>query len=149
MEYLPIAEEYKIPIVVTGFEPVDILFGIHKTVQMLEEGRHGVENAYSRCVTKEGNAPALELLREIFEPCARDWRGIGHIPGSGYRLRDQYRRFDAEHVFDLRGITVEEPVHCLRKILGIKTLVPALTNNAPENCWAPRWSVQKGLVQHI
>ncbi|MFH0757268.1 MAG: hydrogenase formation protein HypD [Bacteroidota bacterium] len=112
-EYIPLAERYKKPIVVTGFEPVDILLGILRTVQMLEQGRHGVENAYSRCVKKEGNLPARELLGEIFETCDRDWRGIGPIPGSGYRLRDQYRRFDAEHVFDLRGIIAEEPVQCI------------------------------------
>jgi len=121
-EYLPMAEEYKIPIVVTGFEPVDILLGILRTVQMLEKGRHGVENAYSRCVKKEGNAPARELLGEVFETCDRTWRGIGHIPGSGYRLRDKYRRFDAEHVFDLGGIKAEEPVQCISGeiLTGIK-----------------------------
>ena len=121
-EYIPMAEKHNIPIVVTGFEPVDILYGIQRTVHMLEKGLHGIENAYPRCVKKEGNLPAQALLKEIFEPCERTWRGIGPIPSSGYQLRDQYKRFDAELIFDLKGIKAEESAICIAgKILtGIK-----------------------------
>ena len=112
-EYIPIAETYKIPIVVTGFEPVDILFGIQKTVHMLEAGIIGVENAYPRAVKKEGNRPAQALLKEIFEPGDRSWRGIGPIPGSGYHLRGNYERFDADRLFNLKGVKAEEPEICI------------------------------------
>lgn len=112
-EYLPIAYRYKIPIVVTGFEPVDILLGIQKTVHMLENGIHGVENAYPRSVKKEGNLPAQELLKEIFEVGDRTWRGIGPIPGSGYHLREKYKQFDAEQLFDLKENKADEPEICI------------------------------------
>ena len=91
-EYEPIAEQYRVPIVVTGFEPLDLLQGIYMTVKALEEGRWGVENQYARAVTREGNLPAQRLLAEVFEVCDRQWRGIGTIPASGYRLRPEYRR---------------------------------------------------------
>lgn len=100
-EYEPIAKKYHIPITVTGFEPVDILLGIYKTVQMLEQGRYGVENVYTRSVRKEGNLPAQQLLKEIFEPTNREWRGIGIIPGSGFRLSSAYAGFDAQTRFHL------------------------------------------------
>jgi len=112
-EYIPIAETYKIPIVVTGFEPVDILFGIQKTVHMLEAGSIGVENAYARSVKREGNIQAQALLNEIFESGNRTWRGIGNIPESGYHLRGKYKRYDAEQLFDLKEITAEEPDICI------------------------------------
>lgn len=112
-QYIPIAEKYKTPMVVTGFEPVDILFGIQKTVHMLESGTYGVENAYPRSVKKEGNLPARALLKEIFEIGDRNWRGIGPIPGSGYHLREKYKRFDADLLFDLKGIEAEEPAICI------------------------------------
>lgn len=112
-EYIPLAEKYRIPIVVTGFEPVDILYGIQKTVQMLEAGIHGVENAYPRSVKRAGNRAARELLSEIFEPGERTWRGIGTIPESGYRLRESYRMFDAEQLFDMKDISAEESPECI------------------------------------
>ena len=79
-EYEPIAEQYRVPIVVTGFEPLDLLQGIYMTLRALEEGRWGVENQYSRLVTRDGNLPAQRLLSQVFEVCDRQWRGIGPIP---------------------------------------------------------------------
>jgi len=112
-EYEPIAERYGIPIVVTGFEPLDLLHGVHLTVKALEEGRHGVENQYSRAVTRDGNRPAQELVARVFEPCDRKWRGIGAIPGSGLRLRAEYADLDAERRFDVASMTAEESPLCI------------------------------------
>jgi hydrogenase expression/formation protein HypD len=110
-EYPPLAEKYKVPIVVTGFEPLDLLEGIRRTVRQLEEGRHEVENAYERVVTFEGNKPAQKLLSEVFEVTDRAWRGIGVIPRSGWRLNADYRQFDAEERFHITGIrTAESPL---------------------------------------
>jgi hydrogenase expression/formation protein HypD len=121
-EYPAIAERYRVPIVVTGFEPIDLLQGILMTVTMLEEGRIGVENQYTRSVTAAGNAPAQQLLAEVFEVCDRPWRGIGEIPRSGWRLRPAYARFDAERRFDVGGTTaVESPLCIAGQILrGLK-----------------------------
>jgi hydrogenase expression/formation protein HypD len=112
-EYEPIAERYRVPIVVTGFEPLDLLHGIQMTVSMLEEGRVGVENQYTRSVTRDGNLHAQALLREVFEPCDRAWRGIGVIPRSGYQLRPEYAAFDAVSRFDVGNITAKEPEACI------------------------------------
>jgi hydrogenase expression/formation protein HypD len=112
-EYEPIAERYRVPIVVTGFEPLDLFQGVYMTLQALEEGRFGVENQYSRVVRREGNEPARELLDRVFEVCDRAWRGIGTIPASGYRVRPDLERFDAEKRFDLAGITAEESTACI------------------------------------
>ncbi len=98
-EYEPLAHRYRVPIVVTGFEPVDILHGILMAVRQLEEGRAEVENQYARAVRPEGNSRAQDLMREVFEVGSRDWRGIGEIPQSGLRLRERYARFDAERRF--------------------------------------------------
>jgi hydrogenase expression/formation protein HypD len=100
-EYEPIAERYRVPIVVTGFEPVDILQGIYLCVRALEEGRASVENQYSRVVTREGNLPARRVMNEVFETVDRNWRGIGVIPQSGLAFNDTYREFDAERRFAL------------------------------------------------
>ena len=102
-EYPPLAEKYGVPIVVTGFEPLDLLDGIRRAVVQLESGRHEVENAYSRVVTFEGNRPAQKLLGEVFEVTDRAWRGIGVIPQSGWRLNADYREFDAEERFHITG----------------------------------------------
>jgi len=112
-EYIPIAEKYGIPIVVTGFEPVDILQGIYRAVGMLEEGRPGVHNAYGRAVTREGNVKARELLEEVFTVTDRKWRGIGNIPESGYALSSGYSGFDAEKVFNTGDISVQESELCI------------------------------------
>ena len=98
---------------VTGFEPLDLLHGIHLTVRALEAGRIGVENQYLRAVVREGNLPAQELVATVFEPCDRKWRGIGSIPMSGLRLRRAYERFDAEKRFDVEGISADESPLCI------------------------------------
>ena len=111
-EYPPLAEKFRVPIVVTGFEPLDLLNGIRRAVAQLEAGRHEVENAYSRVVAFEGNRPAQELLAEVFEVTDRAWRGIGVIPRSGWRLNAEYREFDAELRFKITGIHTQESPLC-------------------------------------
>ncbi|HEX7728855.1 MAG TPA: hydrogenase formation protein HypD [Terracidiphilus sp.] len=111
-EYPPLAERFKIPIVVTGFEPLDLLDGIRRALIQLEAGKHEAENAYARVVTFEGNRPAQQLLSEVFEVTDRAWRGIGVIPKSGWRLSGAYRAFDAEERFQLHGIHTEESPLC-------------------------------------
>jgi hydrogenase expression/formation protein HypD len=112
-EYIPIAEKYRVPIVVTGFEPVDILKGIYQLVVQLEEGRCGVENAYGRVVTRKGNPAARQLLSEVFEVADMKWRGIGTIPRSGFRLAAEYTGFDAEKIFDVGDIIQQESPLCI------------------------------------
>ena len=111
-EYEPIAARYKVPIVVTGFEPVDILEGIALAVRQLEEGRHEVENQYVRAVRRIGTPPAQDLVRQVFELADRKWRGVGTIPMSGLVLRPEYSDFDAELRFGLEDIAVDEPAEC-------------------------------------
>lgn len=122
-EYIPIAEKYKVPIVVTGFEPVDILQGIYMCIKQLEEGRHEVENQYSRSVKQKGNIQAQNIIRKVFKITNRKWRGIGEIPFSGFGLRDGYIAYDAEHKFKLSNKTEEESSECIAgEILqGFKT----------------------------
>lgn len=111
-EYEPIARRYRVPIVVTGFEPLDILEGILMAVRQLEAGEARVENQYARSVRREGNVPAQELVRKVFRLADRKWRGIGEIPMSGLALREEYADFDAEVRFGLSGITASEPAAC-------------------------------------
>ncbi len=112
-EYEPLAQKYHIPFVVTGFEPVDILQGIYMTIKQLEEGRAEVENQYTRCVLREGNQPAQEIVREVFTIVDRKWRGIGEIPQSGLGLREPYIHFDAETRFGLTDYSVVESSICI------------------------------------
>jgi len=112
-EYEPLAERFQVPIVVTGFEPIDLLEGVLWTVTALEEGRWGVENQYRRAVTRDGNRPAQDLLGEVFEVCDRPWRGIGTIPESGLALRPELSRFDAARRFPADGPAPEEPAECI------------------------------------
>jgi hydrogenase expression/formation protein HypD len=112
-EYYPLVEKYQIPIVITGFEPLDLVQGIWMAVKQLEEGRCEVENQYARVVKEEGNKKAIEVIREVFEVGDREWRGIGMIPNSGYRIRDKYRHFDAEHKFGIDHIQVSESSDCI------------------------------------
>ena len=112
-EYRPIAEKYHVPIVVTGFEPLDILRGALTCIRQLEDGRAEVENAYARAVRADGNPPAIRQIREVFQPGPRKWRGIGQIPESGLELRPEYAGFDAERRFGLEAITAEEPAECI------------------------------------
>ncbi len=116
-EYEPLAARYRVPIVVTGFEPLDLLEGIFRAVRQLEEGRHEVENAYSRAVSREGNREARRMISRVFEPCDRAWRGIGVIPGSGYRLREEFAAYDAARIFDLQGIVSTEPENCISGLI--------------------------------
>ncbi|GHF71710.1 hydrogenase formation protein HypD [Kitasatospora xanthocidica] len=111
-EYPELAERHRVPIVVTGFEPLDILEGIRLTVRQLERGEHTVENAYERAVRPEGNPAARAMLEDVFEVADRAWRGIGVIPRSGWRLSSRYRDHDAEHRFDVTGIATREPAAC-------------------------------------
>ena len=111
-QYPPLAERFGVPIVVTGFEPLDLLEGIRRTVVQLEQGRHEVENAYARVVSQRGNEAAQAVLGEVFAPVDRAWRGIGVIPSSGWRLADAYRDFDAEIRFDVNGVTAAESPLC-------------------------------------
>jgi hydrogenase expression/formation protein HypD len=121
-EYIPLAEKYKVPIVVTGFEPVDILQGIFMTVKQLEEGRVAVENQYARSVRREGNVPAKQLMSEVFAVTDRKWRGIGEIPMSGYRLKDEFADYDAEKIFHVQEVEAEESPLCIAGLVlqGLK-----------------------------
>jgi len=121
-EYEPIAERYRVPVVVTGFEPLDLMQGLFMTVSMLEAGRVGVLNQYSRSVRRDGNVPARRMIDEVFEICDRPWRGIGVIPKSGYRLRPAYAAHDALARFDVAGVSAVESPLCIAGTImqGIK-----------------------------
>ncbi len=112
-EYEPLAERYGVPIVPTGFEPLDLAQGILMAVRQLEEGRSEVANQYTRSVRWEGNEPAQAMIDQVFEACDRQWRGIGMIPQSGWRLRERFRHLDAETRFQVGEITVLEPEECI------------------------------------
>ena len=111
-EYEPLARKYEVPIVVTGFEPVDILEGILMAVKQLEKGRHEVENQYVRSVKRDGNRPAQEVVSKVFGVVDRQWRGIGSIPSSGLGLREEFAAYDAEPKFGVHTITAEESGEC-------------------------------------
>lgn len=112
-EYEPLAQKYRTPIVVTGFEPLDLLQGIYQTLLLLEEGGWGVGNQYARAVTRDGNLPAQKMLARVFEPCDRAWRGIGVIPQSGLRLRAEFAAWDAEQKFALESVQAVESPDCI------------------------------------
>jgi hydrogenase expression/formation protein HypD len=112
-EYEPIARTYRVPIVITGFEPVDMLEGLLRAIRQLEDGRAEVENAYSRAVRPDGNPKSRALIAEVFEVCDRKWRGVGTIPGSGLRLSPAFAAFDAERRFEVGAIATEEPAVCI------------------------------------
>ena len=112
-EYEPIAADYRVPIVVSGFEPLDILEGILMVVRQLEQGKAEVQNQYTRIVTREGNKLAQEKILDVFEVCDRKWRGIGEIPKSGLRLKDEFKPFDAEKIFKTEQIQTRESSLCI------------------------------------
>ena len=112
-EYRPIARQYRVPIVATGFEPLDILQGVSMCVEQFEQGRFEVEIQYTRSVRPEGNPAAIRQIQEVFEPVARKWRGIGEIPASGLGLRPAYARFDAGRRFHVSHLTADEPAECI------------------------------------
>lgn len=116
-EYEPLAEKYQVPIVVTGFEPLDILQGVYMCIRQLESGRAEVENQYTRSVRRDGNQRAQQLMREVFQVVPRKWRGIGEIPHSGLGLRDAYAAFDAEQRFDVALQTAEEAAECISGLI--------------------------------
>ena len=121
-EYEPISKDYRIPIVVTGFEPLDILQGIYLCIRQLEEGRAEVENQYSRSVLKEGNLSAQKIIEEVFQIVPRQWRGIGEIAQSGLGLREPYAQFDAENKFSCEIHSQERSSECISGLIlqGIK-----------------------------
>jgi len=121
-EYEPISRRWHVPIVVTGFEPLDLLEGVQMAVTQLESGRAEVENQYRRAVKREGNRPAQERIAEVFEVAPRKWRGIGEIPSSGLQLRERYRAFDAIERFRVGVESVEEPSECIAGLVlqGLK-----------------------------
>ncbi len=121
-EYIPIAAKYKVPITVTGFEPMDIVEGILMTVHQLEKGTYEVENQYKRLVKREGNQPAQDLISKVFQISNRKWRGIGEIPMSGFSIRPEFEKHDANIVFDLGEIKVDEPSECISGVIlqGLK-----------------------------
>ncbi len=112
-EYEAIARHYRVPIVVTGFEPVDLLDGVLRTVRQLEAGEASVDNQYSRVVDRDGNAAAQRLIWSAFEVCDRKWRGVGTIPKSGLRLRYELHGYDAERRFDVGALETREPAECI------------------------------------
>jgi hydrogenase expression/formation protein HypD len=121
-EYEPLAERFRVPIVITGFEPIDILQGTLMTLRQLEAGTHTVENQYPRVVSRDGNRVAQELVNNVFEVCDRKWRGVGSIPKSGYKLRYEFRDHDAERIFDVKEIDTQEPANCISGLVlrGVK-----------------------------
>jgi len=137
-EYLPIAERFKIPITVTGFEPLDLAQGILQTVRQLECGTHNVSNAYSRVVSLEGNVAAQKMIQQAYEGCDRIWRGIGLIPNSGWKLNNDLADFDAEKRYQIDHIQTKESHLCMAGIIlqGLKKPYecPAFNNPCtPEN----------------
>jgi len=112
-EYAPIARRYRVPVVITGFEPLDILEGVLLAVRQLESGRAEVENQYARAVRTTGNPAARAVVDEVFEVCDRSWRGVGSIPKSGYRLAYEYREHDAERRFEVADIETREAPECI------------------------------------
>lgn len=137
-EYPPISEKYKVPIVVTGFEPLDIVRGILMTIRQLENGQYEVQNAYPRTVTYEGNRFAQDAIQRVYKTCDRQWRGIGIIPASGWCLREEYSEFDAEKRFQVGHIQTQESRICIagQILQGLKKPIdcPAFgTSCTPEN----------------
>jgi len=150
-EYPPVAAQFGIPLVVTGFEPLDLLDGIRRAVIQLEAGKHEVENAYERIVTYDGNRAAQKMLAEVFEVTDRAWRGIGVIPKSGWRLSEAYREFDAEERFQISGIHTEESPLCRAGDVLRGAIKPRRSaRNARRGIrWARPWFQAKGLALRI
>jgi hydrogenase expression/formation protein HypD len=121
-EYEPITARYKVPIVITGFEPADLLEGILKTVRQLEGNQAEVENQYSRVINRDGNIPAQHLIHKVFEVCDRKWRGVGSIPKSGYKLQYDFRDYDAGRLFEVEEIDTQESSLCISGLVlkGVK-----------------------------
>ncbi|MGV8027177.1 MAG: hydrogenase formation protein HypD [Anaerolineaceae bacterium] len=116
-EYIPLAQEFHLPIVVTGFEPLDLALGIFETIQALEKDKNKVINAYPRAVVKEGNQKAQEIIAQVYENCDQKWRGIGTIPDSGWKLNADFADFDAENRFDVGQIQTKESEICISGLI--------------------------------
>ena len=112
-DYYPLVEKYKVPIIITGFEPLDLVQGIYMAVNQLEKGIYEVENQYARVVKEEGNKAAITVINQVFEIGDREWRGIGEIPNSGYKLKKEFEGFDAELKFGISHIQVAENSDCI------------------------------------
>jgi hydrogenase expression/formation protein HypD len=123
-EYVDISRHFRVPMVVTGFEPLDILQGVHMCIAQLEEGRFEVENQYARAVRRSGNRQAQDLLNSVFTVVPRKWRGVGEIPSSGLGLSPQYCDFDAEMRFGIADQSVEEPPECLSGLVLRGVITP-------------------------
>ena len=121
-EYEDLVREFRVPIVVGGFEPVDLLEAISMLVAQLEDGRAELENQYARTVSREGSVPAQKILQQVFEVADRKWRGMGTIPASGLRLRPEFAAYDAEKVFGLEEVYASEPKECISALVlqGLK-----------------------------
>jgi hydrogenase expression/formation protein HypD len=137
-EYEPIAKQYATPMTVTGFRPLEIVTGILETIKMLEAGEVSIKNAYTRVVTRDGNQSAQAIIKKAYEPCDRQWRGIGLIPMSGWKLRNAYSDFDAELRFKVEGIKTKESALCISGSIlqGLKKPIecPAFGNQCtPQN----------------
>ena len=137
-DYEPIVERYRVPVVITGFEPIDILQGVLMAVRQLEQDRAELENAYARAVRREGNPEAQRMIERVFRVCDRSWRGIGIIPKSGFALSYEFRDYDAGRIFEVENIRTVEPSNCIsgQVLKGLKKPLdcPAFgTQCTPEN----------------
>jgi hydrogenase expression/formation protein HypD len=137
-EYEQLCRDFHVPIVVGGFEPADLMAAVERLVAQLEEGRAEVENQYARSVSRAGNVPAQRIVEQVFQVCDRKWRGIGAIPQSGLALRGEFAAWDAERIFDVGGMTADEPPECIsaQVLMGLNrpTDCPAFgTACSPEN----------------
>ena len=153
-EYESLVRDFRVPIVVGGFEPVDILAAVLMLVRQLEAGEARLENQYVRSVSYQGNLPAQRLVAEVFEIGDQKWRGIGLIPQSGLRLREEYAAFDANRVFDLGEMTVDEPAECIsaQVLQGLKkpTDCAAFGMRCTRRIrWERRWFQPKGHARRI
>ncbi len=133
-EYLPLAEYYRVPIVVTGFEPLDILQGLYLCIRQLEQQRCTVENQYSRVVTQSGNQAAQQLMAKVFVGIDQNWRGLGPIPGGGWSLRPEFDHWNAELRFDLDGICPQEPAACRSGEVLLGRIKPYQCPEFAHNC---------------
>lgn len=144
-QYLPLSETYKVPIVVTGFEPLDLLDGIRRAVEQLENGQAFVDNAYRRVVEENGNLIAQATINQVFRVIDRDWRGMGIIPRSGWALRDEYQDYDAEKKFDTTNQVSTEPAKCRAGDVLRGTIKPNECAEFGQNC-TPRTPLGATMV---
>ncbi len=133
-EYEPLVKEFNIPIVVTGFEPVDIMQGVYMVVKQLEEGRAELENQYKRVVSKNGNMAAKNVTFTVYEIADMKWRGMGILPQSGYKISDLFSEYDAEKIFEIENINVDEPESCIAGLILQGKKKPTECSEFGKNC---------------